>query len=155
MSWPALPVELEGGWYVITARVQDAGGAVMLSLVILLVLALLRQTLGSTWIAAFAMLALIWLLPYAGEGPLWRLASTSLFFGLILALLVRRGLLAVAAALSVEQFLGNTLMTTHLTEWYSASASSGILATLALAGWGFYASLGGRPIFGDPIGSER
>jgi hypothetical protein len=41
-------------------------------------------------------------------------------------------------------------MTTHLGAWYATSAVSGILATLALAVWGFYASLGGRPLFGDP-----
>lgn len=39
---------------------------------------------------------------------------------------------------------------THLGEWYATSAVSGILATLALATWGFHASLGSRPFFGDP-----
>ena len=39
---------------------------------------------------------------------------------------------------------------THLGAWYAASAISGILATLAVSAWGFYAALGGRPLFGDP-----
>ena len=50
----------------------------------------------------------------------------------------------------MNNFLSDTLMTTHLGEWYAASAVSGILATLAVAAWGFSPSLGGRPIFKEP-----
>jgi len=41
-------------------------------------------------------------------------------------------------------------MTTHLGAWYANEAIAGILATLAVAAWGFYASLGGRSLFRGP-----
>ena len=53
-------------------------------------------------------------------------------------------------AATVGNFLGPSLMTTHLGAWYADSAIAGILATLALAAWGFYASLGGQSLFGEP-----
>ena len=69
---------------------------------------------------------------------------------IVLGLLIRPGLLAAVVAVSVSGFLADTLMTTHLGAWYATSAVSGMLATLALAAWGFYASLGGQSLLGDP-----
>jgi len=64
----------------------------------------------------------------------------------LLGVLIRLGLLAAAAALTVHHLLAHTFMTTHLTAWYADSAVAGILATVALAAWGFYAAIGARSL---------
>jgi fumarate reductase subunit D len=62
------------------------------------------------------------------------------FMVLLLGVLIRLGLLSAATALTVHHLLAHTFMTTQLTAWYADSAVAGILATLALAAWGFYAA---------------
>jgi len=145
MSWPV--GALVDGWHALAHRGTSLGNAVWLSLAILMLLALLRQALRRTWAAVLAIVVLNQLLMLSAD--IGTRALGSLQFGAFLALMARRGLLALVVALSVQRFLAGTLMTTHLDAWYAASAISGIVATLAFAAWGFYASLGGRPPFGD------
>jgi serine/threonine-protein kinase len=148
--WPASPVQLAGGWYALADRVVDCGLGVFLSLMTLMLLALLRQVLRRTWTAVAAVLLFFLGLDSLGGFDVASAVTDGLVTGIVLGLLIRPGLLAAVVALSVQGFLADTLMTTHLGEWYAVSAVSGILATLALAIWGFYASLGSESLFGDP-----
>jgi len=147
MTWPVGAGALAGGWHALGQRATSLGNQVWLSLAILMLLALLRQALRRTWAAALAILVLNQLLMLSAD--IATRAVSFLQFGAYLGLMARRGLLALVVAISVQRFLGSTLMTTHLDAWYAASAISGIVGTLAFAAWGFYASLGGRPLFGD------
>jgi serine/threonine-protein kinase len=142
------PGVLVGGWFALGDLAYDCFGAVQEGLFVLLVLTLFRQLLGRTWAALVATLALLIVPQHLGSLP--SLAYHLLVSGLSYALLVRAGLLTGVVALGVTRFLGLALMTTHLGAWYADDALSGILATLVLAAWGFYASLGGRPLFDDP-----
>jgi len=145
--WPGSPERLAGGWNALGNLITDCGSAVLFCLAPLMLLALLRQVLRKTWAAFLVTVGLIEI--GLGSGGLLAAAVSLPLMGLFVGLLIRPGLLATAAAASVSNFLGASLVTTHLGAWYADSAVSGILATLALAAWGFYAALGGRPLLGD------
>jgi serine/threonine-protein kinase len=121
--------------------------AVLESVFMLLVLVLLSQLLRRTWAAVAVSLAIFIAPVYLGSPA--ELVRHLLVRGITWGLLVRPGLVAGVTALSVRSFLGVQLMTTHLGAWYASEAVTGIVAALALAAWGFYASLGGQSVFGD------
>jgi cellobiose-specific phosphotransferase system component IIC len=117
--------------------------SVLPAIVALLLLAVLRQLLRSTWAAVLVTLALTSAMFGDVSSPTG-VALSLPFMALLLGVLIRLGLLSAATALTVHHLLAHTFMTTHLTAWYADSAVAGILATLALAAWGFYAAIGAR-----------
>jgi hypothetical protein len=48
----------------------------------------------------------------------------------------------------------NSPRTTQIATWYAALSLAGILLMAAMAFYGFYTSLGGRPVFGSPVLEE-
>ena len=124
-QWMIPPDLLLGGW------------------VALLLLAVLRQLLRSTWAAVLVTLGLTGVM-FGDLSTPTGVALTLPFMAIVLGVVIRLGLLSAATALTVHHLLAHTFMTTHLTAWYADSAVAGILATLALAAWGFYAAIGAR-----------
>jgi len=149
--WPALPSLLKGGRFAFGATVVDCANGVMGPLFHLMVLALSRQLLRKTWAAVLVGIVVSWALSGSPSDPVVA-AIGALSAGLFFGLLIRLGLLAGVAANAVTLFLGDVLMSTHLGAWYADSAVCGILATLAVAAWGFKAALGGRPLFSSAPG---
>jgi cyanate permease len=66
----------------------------------------------------------------------------------VLVLIVLRfGLVPLAVgAFTVDMFL-NVPLTTDFSQWYASTAMLALLSVVALAGWGFYHSLGGEPVW--------
>ena len=150
--WLAWPDALNGTREAVGERVAGLASALIESLFILLLLALLRRILRWSWAALGVLLAVFIVPVYLGNPP--ELASQVLTRGILWVLIIRPGLLAGVVAMTVRNSLSLALMTTHLDAWYADSAVCGILVTLALAAWGFYAALGGRPLFsGGPSGA--
>jgi hypothetical protein len=75
---------------------------------------------------------------------------TVLFVLIFLAVLVRIGLVAAAAFFFILLTLG-TSPPLVLDQWYAGRAMIALLLPLALLVWGFYASLGGQPVFGNAL----
>jgi hypothetical protein len=146
--WLGWPNALNGARFVVGDRIAGLAGALIESLFILLLLALLRRILRWSW-AALGVLLALFIVPLH-LGNLLELASQVLIRGILWALIIRPGLLAGVVAMTVRLSLSLALMTTHLDAWYADSAICGIVLTLALAAWGFYGALGGRPILGSP-----
>ena len=65
--------------------------------------------------------------------------------------LVRFGLLAVVASTLVHNLLFASPLTPDISAWYAGTSFSVVLMVLALAGFGFYASLGGRPLIREDV----
>jgi serine/threonine-protein kinase len=154
-GWPTSPALLAGGWYVFGSLVWAYLRAIQLCLAALMLLALLRQVVRKPWVAFVVGVPVLYILlgelsrPWGWRG--WGIELLSILtLGLSLGLLIRPGLLACVVALTVNNFLGSALMTTHLGAWYADSAVAGILATLALAAWAFYAALQARPSSAAP-----
>jgi len=50
--------------------------------------------------------------------------------------------------------LGNVPLTADLSAWYVGTSFLALLSVVALAGWGFYHSLGGKPLLHVEAGKE-
>jgi serine/threonine-protein kinase len=149
--WPTWPVPLNGNWLALGDLCANVVGALVEGLFVLLLFAMVRRVLRWSWVAV-AVVLLVVIVPQHVHSPpdlLSQLAIRGALWGLI----IRPGLLTGVVAMVVRTALGLGLMTTHLDAWYADSAVCGIFATLVLAGWGFYASLGGRLVSAHSSGA--
>jgi hypothetical protein len=76
-----------------------------------------------------------------------------IIWGLLVFLLIRFGLLAFVAQGIFVNLLSFPL-TTQGSAWYAGISLAGILLMAAMALYGFYTSLGGRPVFGGAVLEE-
>jgi serine/threonine-protein kinase len=130
-------------------------GALGIPLAQLFLLFLFRALLRKEWAAAVAFV----LLGTALGAASGQFAPVDLVIGLIVNgvavfLLIRFGLLALVAAYEFNDFLGSFPLTTQMSSWYAGISLTGILLMAAMAFYGFYTSLGGRPAFGGAVLEE-
>ncbi len=76
-----------------------------------------------------------------------------MFAASILIVLVRLGLVGMVSFMTVWSALA-PVPPLNLTEWYSGLAIVGMIVPLALVIYGFYVSLGGKPMFGNALTEE-
>lgn len=152
------PVQPYGGptWQLLGARAiisTLSGGilvAILASLGQLALLFLFRTLLRKDWAAAVAFVLFFGLVGAVQSGgsiavflvPRLILASLSVY------LLIRFGVLALAASGVFDVFLGSFPLTTQMSAWYADTSLAGILLMAAIAFYAFHTSLGGRPMFG-------
>jgi hypothetical protein len=77
-----------------------------------------------------------------------------IFSSLAVFMLVRLGLLALVASAVFQFCLLNLPLTIEESAWYAGISLTGILLMAAMALYGFYTSLGGRPVFGGAVLEE-
>ena len=157
------PPQLESGpqWQFLGARaiVADLALALIfapfLFLASLFILFLLRALLRKEWVAALAWVLLFTLFSaaYNRFDPVASVDSL-IFSSLAVIVLIRFGLLALVVNFMVHDILVNFPLTTHGSAWYSGISLAGILLIAAMAFYGFYTSLGGRPVFGGAVLEE-
>ncbi|MGA8102840.1 MAG: serine/threonine-protein kinase, partial [Candidatus Acidiferrales bacterium] len=126
------------------------------ALAFLFVLFLMRTLLRNEWAAAIAFVLLHSVLLAAGsQYPTVTFVIFLLLTSLAVFLIIRLGLLAQVACF-IFQFclLENFPLTTQVSSWYAGIGFAGILAMAAMAFYGFYMSLGGRPVFGGIVLEE-
>jgi hypothetical protein len=63
----------------------------------------------------------------------------------------RLGLLSLVFLFLVMFFLSQSVVTLDTSRWFFADSLLPVLLIAALAGYGFYASRGGEPLFGKAI----
>jgi hypothetical protein len=155
------PVQPRGGpqWQFLGARAMIADisniliGAPFFWLTFLFVLVLLRVLLRKEW----AVIAIVLLVPALGivgsRDPALGVAN-EVFGAMALFLLIRFGLLALVANYIVWYLLTHFPLTTQWSAWYAGISLAGILLMAAIAFYGFYTSLGGRPVFGSAVLEE-
>lgn len=132
--------------YLFLTTLVDAavGLALLLSLVLILLLAILRRR-------AFA-LAGLWLLATLlindfGDGMPWRIGVGVLMATIAIWLLARYGVLAFAVASFLDSFLASAPITLDPAAWYLGRSLATLALALAIAAFGFYISLGQKPLF--------
>ena len=101
---------------------------------------------GTVFIIAFAVPSLS-----ASEHPWIAVPLSMAIWSAALFVLVRFGLLAMASLSLVQELLVVSPLTRDLSTWYAGASLSVLLIVAALAGYGFYASLGGRPLLGEEL----
>ena len=111
--------------------------------------------LRKEWAAAAAFVLLFTLLSAARSqfAPVV-LVTSLIYWGLLVFLLIRFGLLAFAAQGLFKRYLQFFPLTTQSSAWYAGISLTGILLMAAMAFYGFYTSLGGRPVFGGAVLEE-
>jgi serine/threonine-protein kinase len=145
-----------------------SGGLIVslfVALAFLFVLFLFRALLRKDWAAgvAFVLVTSISLgspILFAGGSQSTAAALVNgltlmIFNATAVILITRFGLLAETATLFFQlSLLENFPLTTQASAWYADISLVGILLMAAMAFYGFYTSLGGRPVFGGAVLEE-
>jgi serine/threonine-protein kinase len=160
LGYPPTPPLLGPQWEFLGARAMissislSLGPVLVIPLAMLFVLVLLRALLRKEWAAAAAFVLLFTVLGAASSQFAPVVLVTGLIYsGLLVFLLIRFGLLAFAAQGIFVNLLSFPL-TTQGSAWYAGISLAGILLMAAMALYGFYTSLGGRPVFGGAVLEE-
>jgi serine/threonine protein kinase len=74
---------------------------------------------------------------------------------LLVWLLYRFGILAIAATVTVRFILYGAPLTFDLSAWYATRSVVTLLLLFGLAAWGFHLALAGKPMFGTAIAEEE
>jgi serine/threonine-protein kinase len=70
-----------------------------------------------------------------------------LIYGVLAVIVLRFGLVPLAVGAFTVDMLGNVPFTADFSEWYATTTILALLIVVALAGWGFYHSLGGERVW--------
>jgi serine/threonine-protein kinase len=137
----------------IAAMSNDLIFSALIPFAFLFVLFLFRVLLRKEWAAAVAF-TVIFTAMFAKWNPV-SVATVLIVNGVtVVFLLPRLGLLCVVASFVSYAILDNFPLTTQGSAWYAGLSVAGILLMAAMAFYGFYTSLGGRPIFGGALLKE-
>jgi hypothetical protein len=118
------------------------------TLTLFFLLFLLRALLRKQWLAALAFILLFSALKVLGaDHPGVEAPVQLLVYSVVVIVVLRFGLVSLAAGLLCADLLLNTPVANSLSTWYAPSTVFVFMSVLALAGWGAYTSLGGQPLW--------
>lgn len=108
----------------------------------------LKVLLRKDWLAAGAFMVIFTALRSLGS-PYIKIEAPALMVVYAIAVLIvyRFGLVPLAVAIFTIDMLANVPFSADLSAWYMSTALLALLSVVALAGWGFYHSLGGEPLW--------
>jgi hypothetical protein len=147
-SWESL----KGLRHAISALAGLHTTAVLNMLVGIMALLGLRLLLRKTWIAVILTSGLFFIMVSPGQGDIRPFIISFLVLAAIhWFVLFRFGLLPILVGATISDLLQNLPLTFDLTAWYAHVTLLTLAVVLGLAGWGFWVSLAGRPLFRDQI----
>jgi serine/threonine-protein kinase len=154
---PGLPQAsiLLGPRYEIVAALETLRRAFDSGFDIVCIMAFLKIVVRRTWVVV--LLGVIVIIPIAmngsflGEHPAIELGIVICGISLILGVLLRFGLLAIIVTFYTFMAMEALPLTTDLSRPYASSSVLLVLALIAVAAYGFYASRGDEPLFGRPL----
>lgn len=123
------------------------------SLLIVFLLLLTLIVLRNRWLAYAALALMFVALSVNREAVALSIISVVVFVTIIVVLISRVGLLAYFAAMLIYQALNVLPLTLDASAWFAARSAITAALLAGVAAWGFYTSLGGRPIFGSAFES--
>jgi predicted Ser/Thr protein kinase len=139
---------LMGGRVALGAWVQQWPQSIQTTLVFFLVLLGLKWLLRKEWIAGIAFVA-IFAVPRGLSGPYTsvELPAQILVYTIALLIVLRFGLVPLACAIFTIDMVIGIPFSSDLSAWYMTTSILALLSVVALAGWGFYHSLGGERVW--------
>jgi Protein kinase domain len=152
--------QLLGARMIITHISNGLNISLVFSFSFLFVLFLLRALLRKEWVAAgaFVLFFTVFLnatvLFAGGRSAAVALVIGLIQNGLIVFLLIRLGLLALVTSVVFYFCFLSLPLTTQGSAWYAGISLTAILLMAAIAFYGFYTSLGDRPVFGGAVLEE-
>jgi serine/threonine-protein kinase len=113
----------------------------------------LKVVMRKDWLATMAFIA-IFALPrgLTSSYPTVEVPTQILVYAIAVLIVYRFGLVPLACAIFTVNMMANLPFTADLSAWYMPASGLAVLSVAALAGWGFYQSLGGEPIWRPEIG---
>jgi serine/threonine-protein kinase len=121
--------------------------AVAVGLGVVLLIFLLRVVLRRQWLMAAVFIAMV-VGPNSLSGhPVIGALHGALVASVLLAGLLRFGVLPLVVLFFVGDFVFSSPLTTDLSAWYSGSAVFSIVIVLALTAYAFHTAVAGRPLF--------
>jgi len=139
---------LMGGREGLGAWLRQWPGSILTTLVFFFVLFGLKVLLRKEWIAAIVFIA-IFALPRAVNSTFTRveIPLQILVYAIAVLLVLRFGLVSLACAIFTVDLMTNLPFSADFSAWYMTTSILALVSVLALAGWGFYHSLGGEPLW--------
>jgi predicted Ser/Thr protein kinase len=112
----------------------------------------LKVLLRKDWLAAIAFVALF-ALPrgFTSSYAAVEVPAQILVYAIAVMIVFRFGLVPLACAIFTANLMGNIPLTADFSAWYMTTSVLALLSVVALAGWGFYQSLGGEPLWRPEI----
>ena len=112
----------------------------------------LKVVLRKDWLAAIAFVA-IFALPrgLSNTYPMVEFPAQVLVYAVAVLIVFRFGLIPLACAIFTVNMLGNVPVSADFSAWYTPTWILAFLSVVALAGWGFYHSLGGGTLWTPEI----
>jgi len=108
----------------------------------------LKVLLRNDWLAAIAFVGLfVGLRSLQSTHLAVDLPALILVYGVLVLIVFRFGLVPLACAAFTVDMLSGVPFTADFSAWYMGTTLLALLSVVALAGWGFYHSLGGEPVW--------
>jgi hypothetical protein len=106
------------------------------------------KSLRSDWIAAVLFVAVFVVMRGLTSKHLAvDIPIILIVWGILSLIVLRFGLVPLAVGAFTVDLLGNVPFTADFSAWYMTSTALALLSVIGLAGWGFYHSLGGEPLW--------
>ena len=112
----------------------------------------LKVLLRKEWIAAIALVA-IFAIPRGLSSTYMavEIPAQILVYAIAVLIVLRFGFVPLACAVFTINLMANVPFSSDFSAWYMPASIVALLSVVALAGWGFYNSLGGEPVWRPEI----
>jgi predicted Ser/Thr protein kinase len=139
---------LMGGRNALGAWLQHWPLSIQTTLVFFFLLFGLKVLLRKEWIAGIVLVA-IFALPRGLSSTYMavEVPAQILVYAVAVIIVLRFGFVPLACAVFTINLAANVPLSADLSAWYMTSSILALLSVVALAGWGFYYSLGGEPLW--------
>ena len=150
--WLGSSAFLMGGREALGLWLLQIPGSIVATLMFFLLLLGLKALLRKDWLAAIAFVA-IYALPraFGSSYVAVELPTQIVVYGIAVLIVYRFGLVPLACAIFTINMLAGVPLIADPSAWFFLTSVLALLSVVALAGWGFYHSLGGEPIWRPEI----
>jgi serine/threonine-protein kinase len=139
---------LMGGRTALGAWLRQWPQSIQTTLVFFLVFFGLKVILRKEWIAAIVFITIFAVPPgLSSSYKSIELPAMMLVYAIALLIVIRFGLVPLAVAIFTINLMANVPFSADLSTWYMPASILALLSVLVIAGWGFYHSLGGQPVW--------
>ena len=138
---------LLGGRHALGAWLQQVPSSILAALEFFFLILGLKAMLKKDWLAAPAFVLIFTGLHATDPHPTVNLPTFLVIYAIAAIIMYRYGLVPLACAIFTVDMVANLPLTTDLSAWYVTTSFFALLSVIAAAGWGFYHSLGGKPLF--------
>jgi serine/threonine-protein kinase len=146
--WLLSTDSLMGGREALGAWLQHWPQSIQSTLVFFFLLFGLKVLLRKEWVAAIAFVA-IFAVPrgLTSTYVAVELPAQIVVYAVAVLIVLRFGLVPLACAIFTVNLMANLPVSGDFSAWYMTTSILVLLSVVALAGWGFYHSLGGEPLW--------